>query len=354
MATATGASRRDPYEVLGVARDADEATLKKAYRRLAVRYHPDKNPDNPEEAERLFKEIGESYAVLSDPDSRAAFDRLGWAGVDAAASGGGRPAAGVFGGGPSGTTFHFNGANMGGGDFDARKLFEQFFGGNSPFSSNGPFGGGRGSPFGGAHPFGRAGPFGDGGPFAQHGMRPEPEPERVDVIPPDTRVRVRGLLNATEHNGKDGKVESFDGVRYTVCTDDGSTRLRLRPENCQQLISDAELIGIVSNPELNGQRCTIIGFDEPAAGGSTAEGGLATAGRFRVELPNGRPASLPVRNIILPNGCRAWVVGLESATAAQWNDRWGKVAGWDGTSERYLVAVEDDRLLKIRPDNLRT
>ena len=56
-------SRRDPYEVLGVARDADEASLKKAYRKLAVRHHPDKNPGNTEEAERRFKEIAESYAV---------------------------------------------------------------------------------------------------------------------------------------------------------------------------------------------------------------------------------------------------------------------------------------------------
>jgi curved DNA-binding protein CbpA len=342
VAVAAGSSRRDPYEVLGVARDADEATLKKAYRRLALRHHPDKNPDNPEEAERLFKEIGESYAVLSDANSRAAFDRLGWAGIDAAASGGGEPGARGFGGGPSGTTFHFNGANMG--DFDPRRLFEQFFGGNSPFASSGVFGGGRGSPFTGSHPFGSDGPF-SGDPFAQHGMHPQPEPERVDVIPPDTRVRVRGLVNAAEHNGKDGKVESFDGVRYTVRADDGSTRLRLRPENCQQL-SDAEIVGIVSTPELNGQHCTITGYDEPAADGS--------AGRFRVELPDGRPASLPVGNIRLPVGCRVWVIGLENPTAAKWNNRWGKVAGWDVASKRYLVAVEDDRLLKIRPNNLRT
>lgn len=338
-AAAVTSSRPDPYETLGVGRDADEHELKKAYRRLAVRHHPDKNPDNPDEAERLFKEIGESYAILSDPDTRAAFDRHGWAGVDAAQSGVGTSGAG-FGGSSGATNFNFNnGMNMGGG-LDPRKLFEQFFGGSSPFNSSSAWG--SSAPFGG-------GPFGGGvDPFAQMGgnhMHVDPEPERVDVIPPHTRVRVRGLLNATEHNGKDGRVEAFDGARYTVRTDDSSTRLRLRPENCQQLLSDVEIVGIVSTPELNGQRCSIVGFDEPTGDG-------ASVGRFRVELADGRPALLPVQNVILPSSCRVLVVGLESA--AQWNDRWGTVQAWDSVAKRYLVAVEESKLLKIRPDNLRT
>ena len=74
------ASRRDYYEVLGVARDADAATLKRAYRELALRYHPDQNPDNPE-AESHFKEVSEAYTVLSDPDKRARYDRRGFPGV---------------------------------------------------------------------------------------------------------------------------------------------------------------------------------------------------------------------------------------------------------------------------------
>ena len=64
-------NKRDYYEVLGVARDADEKALKSAYRKLAMKYHPDQNPDN-KEAEEKFKEVGEAYAVLSDADKRAA------------------------------------------------------------------------------------------------------------------------------------------------------------------------------------------------------------------------------------------------------------------------------------------
>ena len=64
-------SKRDYYEVLGVPREADEKALKSAYRKLAMKYHPDQNPGNTE-AEEKFKEVGEAYAVLSDADKRAA------------------------------------------------------------------------------------------------------------------------------------------------------------------------------------------------------------------------------------------------------------------------------------------
>jgi molecular chaperone DnaJ len=109
--------KRDYYEVLGVGRNASEEEVKRAYRRLAVKFHPDKNPDDPH-AEEKFKELGEAYDILMDSDRRAAYDRFGHA---AFASGG----AG-FGG------FHdpfdifrevFSGGGFGGG------IFETFFGG---------------------------------------------------------------------------------------------------------------------------------------------------------------------------------------------------------------------------------
>lgn len=69
-------AKRDYYEVLGVPKDADEAALKKAYRKLAIKYHPDKNPDN-KEAEEKFKEAAEAYDVLSNPEKRAKYDKFG-------------------------------------------------------------------------------------------------------------------------------------------------------------------------------------------------------------------------------------------------------------------------------------
>ena len=80
-------ARRDYYEVLGVARGADEDELKQAYRKLALQYHPDRNPDDPD-AEDHFKETSEAYSVLSDAEKRRAYDRFGFDGVGAGAPGG--------------------------------------------------------------------------------------------------------------------------------------------------------------------------------------------------------------------------------------------------------------------------
>ena len=104
-------SKRDYYEVLGVDRNADEAALKKAYRALAKKYHPDVNPGD-KEAERKFKEASEAYAVLSDPQKRAQYDQFGHAAFEGGAGG-----AGGFEG--------FDFGNMG----DLNDLFGDIFGG---------------------------------------------------------------------------------------------------------------------------------------------------------------------------------------------------------------------------------
>src|SRR6185295_14730682 len=75
-----GVSKRDYYEVLGVAKSAADAELKSAYRKLAMKFHPDRNPGD-KAAEEQFKEAAEAYAVLADVEKRAAYDRFGHAGV---------------------------------------------------------------------------------------------------------------------------------------------------------------------------------------------------------------------------------------------------------------------------------
>src|SRR5690349_10301752 len=87
-------SKRDYYEILGVARDAADADIKKAYRRVAMKYHPDRNPGDKESEDR-FKEANTAYEVLSDSQKRSAYDQFGHAAVDGSAGG----AGGGFGGG---------------------------------------------------------------------------------------------------------------------------------------------------------------------------------------------------------------------------------------------------------------
>ncbi|MDH3840215.1 MAG: DnaJ domain-containing protein, partial [Chromatiales bacterium] len=81
-------AKRDYYEVLGVARDASASDIKKAYRRLAMKHHPDRNPDS-KDSEDQFKEAKEAYEILSDGQKRAAYDQFGHAGVDPGAGGAG-------------------------------------------------------------------------------------------------------------------------------------------------------------------------------------------------------------------------------------------------------------------------
>lgn len=118
-------AKRDYYEVLGVEKNASANDIKKAYRKLAIQYHPDKNPDD-KNAEEKFKEAAEAYSVLSDPDKRARYDQFGHEGLGGAAGGG------------------FNGAGM-----DMNDIFSMFgdiFGGRGGFGGFGGFGGGSAGP----------------------------------------------------------------------------------------------------------------------------------------------------------------------------------------------------------------
>ena len=121
--------KKDFYEVLGITKSATDADIKKAYRKLAKKYHPDANPDN-KEAEAKFKEITEAYEVLSDENKRAAYDRYGHAAFE---QGGGAGAGGFAGG--------FGGFD---GDIDLGDILNGMFGGGF----GGSFGGGRRRPRG--------------------------------------------------------------------------------------------------------------------------------------------------------------------------------------------------------------
>lgn len=177
---------KDYYQILGVDHSAGEDELKKAYRKLAMKYHPDKNPTNKEEAEKKFKLVAEAFEVLSDPKKREIYDKFGEEGLKGgvpepgeaggAAGGegggfpGGFPGMGGFGGGSGGSggrggqTFSFKFTPR-----DANDIFAQFFGASSPFGGGGGF----------HQHF-----FGDDSPFSSPSHSPNSSPPRGHKPPP--------------------------------------------------------------------------------------------------------------------------------------------------------------------------
>lgn len=169
----------DYYKVLGVDKGADDDAIKKAYRKQALKWHPDRNPDNKEGADKKFKQLSEAYEVLSDKNKRSVYDQFGEAGLKGGGGGfpggGGGGFPGGFPGGGAGfnpagfQSFSFSTGAPAAGGFkggfnpsNPEDIFKQFFGSASPF-------GGGASPFGGgANPFGGGGggsssPFGGAG-----------------------------------------------------------------------------------------------------------------------------------------------------------------------------------------------
>jgi len=353
----------DFYRVLGVDKGASDNEIAKAYKKLALKYHPDKNQDRKEQATEDFKRITEAYEVLHDPEKRKMYDQVGKAGLN---GGGGMPGGGV--------SFQH-----------ADEIFRTFFGGNDPFSvifggddedGGFPFGRGRGGPGGprvvfqsgmpggsgmpgmhGGMPegfFGMGGMPGMGGMGGMPGMMggmgkgggrgrgggraapPEPPPWAMSR---GTSVVVRDLAKAQEHNNKIGRITGWDEAkrRYEVELEGDETTLSLRAANLTQLCG-AEISGIEGQPELNGQKARIINYRD---------------GRYHVKLSeriNGRDVvGLEAAKVILNKGTRVVTQGLSKD---EHNGKMGTITDIDREAMRYTVSCEGGNTIKIKFDNV--
>ena len=363
----------DFYEILGCPRSADESTLKKAYRKLAVKYHPDKNPDN-EESTKNFQKISEAYATLSDPKKRKLYDSYGKEaanqsdqmpdGAMPGGFGGFRPGAGGMPGG-------FGGGSNQMSPEEAQAFFAQAFGGADPFG--GLFGGmGGGMPgmggmggapniqfsMGGGAPgasFGAGGghdPFsvmfqqgGMGGMGGMGGGMPrraasKPAPPRYDAIPPGTVVSLKGLVNASDRNGDRGVVKQYvpQSGRYVVELEDAVDTMSVKPSNLLQHVQ-VRIHDIQSQPELNGRTGTIITWNP-------------TKERYSIYVAAmSKVVSLKPGNVVLETGTVAQVAGLSSRP--ELNGRWGTIKEWDRGTNKYDVQLSPQQVIRVKVENMR-
>ncbi|KAJ1019643.1 hypothetical protein NDA18_006120 [Ustilago nuda] len=232
---------KDYYKILGVSKDADEDTLKKAYKKAALKWHPDRNKDNVEAANKKFKEVGEAFEVLSDKNKRAIYDQFGEEGLKGggpppgadSAGFGGSPSGGAggfggFPGGGGGRTFTFTsgGPGMGGGmggfsPSDPNDIFASIFGGASPFSGMGGmedmFGGGGGARKN-ASAGGMPGGFNFGGPGAGGPGGPIPADEKPSDVEKQLPLSLQDLYTGTTKRLKVGRKLASGGSEEKILT----------------------------------------------------------------------------------------------------------------------------------------
>ena len=323
----------DYYKILGVEKTADDAALKKAYRKKAMRWHPDKHSSKSEaekkKAEEQFKLISEAYSVLSDKDKRRTYDQFGKEGLQ---PGGAPPPDRHFSGAPqgfgqTGATYHFSSA-------DANEVFAQFFGGGMGGGLGGGMGGGLGgidlsSLFGG----GMGQKFGQSYPSKPQRTRP------FNTIKPNSTVIVRGLKSQESLNGNTATVISYNTQkqRYCVRFDDG-TNLMIRPYNLIEAVDNVRLRDISSNPSLNGLTGTIVGWNEERK-------------RFYVLVKStGTTMSLKSSNLVWPNSTTVRINGLKKAV--NHNGKWGKIENFDGSRYSIRTGALGEQVLLMKPDNI--
>jgi len=342
MAPVADVSADDYYKVLGVSRDATEAELTKAYRKLALKHHPDKNHENKEEAEEKFKRVTEAYDTLRDAEKRKIYDQVGKEGLQGGFSGAGAGDAGFQGQGMTAEQAEMIFGSLFGGSQGGRPSSTRIiFGSPGGFGSQGMAGfGGQGMDDADLESMFQAmgmGGMGGMGSFRQ-AKRHRPQPSSPCALVQGKTVILHGLSKATEHNGKSGEVMGYDEARgrYEVQVQDGPL-IWVKPTNLTQRCS-VEIHGLQSKPELNGKKAEVLGFD-------------AHAGRYIALSQGASPAmlSLQAGNCIVDEGTAIRLHGLSSEA---YNGILARVLEVDRAAGRYRVQCRDGKQLKVKYEHI--
>ncbi|GFS41287.1 DNAJ heat shock family protein [Actinidia rufa] len=297
----------DYYKILQVDRNAREEDLKKAYRKLAMKWHPDKNPNNKKEAEDKFKKISEAYEVLSDPQKRAVYDQYGEEGLK------GQMPSPSEAGGPGGTTFFSTGDGPTSFRFtprNANDIFTEFFGSSSPF---GGMGGGGGGMRGGGSRFGSFfgddffGPFGEGGGgggfMNQSGPRKAPPIEQtlpcsLEELYKGATKKMKISREIADTSGKTMPVEEILTINIKPGWKKGTKITFPEKGNEQPNVIPSDLVFIID--EKPHSVFTRDGNDLVVTQKIPLADAL-TGHTVRLTTLDGRNLSIPINNVIHPN-----------------------------------------------------
>ena len=309
------------YKILGVSKTAEEKELKKTYRKLALKWHPDKNQDKKEEAEDNFKKISEAYEVLSNKEKRNLYDQFGKQGLMGSCSRDG------------GFEGMHRGRNFGGFQFsNPNDLFSQIFGDDDRFMSSGNDFMRRGNTSFRFVSSGNNNPFS----FISSDNDTRSTNNLTNNLTKGCSVIIEGLVSRNELNGLTGLVLNYNKIkdRYMVKIKD-TIMLWLKKANIIEMVKNIKITGIQSSPELNNKTGNIIGL-------------VNESKRFRVKLFIGKTISVKKENIIWPKNTLVYIDKLVGAK--KYNGTWGKILNYDGI--RYSVILDSRGTVRLKPDNI--
>ena len=310
----------DYYKILGIDRNAIDIDIKKAYRKLALKWHPDKNQDKKELASANFKIIAEAYEILSDTNKRNLYNKYGKKGFGHCSTNSG--------GVGKGHTRHFHFSN-------ANDIFKHFFH-NDPVASNRSHrgytkGSHRNSNFS----------FEINGNNIDFLSKKTPighVRERIHsnfVLSKNTPIIITGLTNNTELNDKYGIIMNYNTSkkRYLVTSPNGE--IYLKPINIIQQVSNVRLNFIIKYPKLNNKIGKIVGWDDYKL-------------RFKIKLEEGSIVLVTQNNIIYPINTLVYIKNLENKI--QYNNTIGKIIKYD--LNKYTLLLNNNIIIKLGLNNV--
>jgi len=304
----------DYYKILGISSNALSSEIKKAYRKLALKWHPDKNQDTKELASENFKKIAEAYEILSDTKKRDLYNKYGKQGLELGST--------TSGGGGRGHTRHYHFMNE-------NDIFKQFFHNDTSV----PMGSNKNIHFSfksnGSNHINLSNILFNNTPRSGNQQK-----TNLNLfLQENTPIIIKGLINNSELNNKYGLIKNYNRSkkRYLVKGVDGD--IYLKPINIIQQVSNVRLNYIIRHLELNNKIGKIIGWDDY---------------KFKIKLDEGSTVYVKQTNIIYPINTLVYIKKLKNKV--EYNNTIGKIIKY--SLNKYTILLDKNIIIKLGLNNV--